>query len=67
MNYPADVRSIFQRAVDSRSIFCGGCAHSGFLHRDQIPRLCLFSECGCAGWQEPSVNDETITEIASEG
>jgi hypothetical protein len=67
MNYPADVRSIFQRLADSRSIFCSECTHSAFLHRDQHPRLCLFSECRCAGWQEPGDNHEPITEIASEG
>jgi len=67
MNFPADVREIFQRQFDSRSVFCTSCTHSEFLHRDQIPRLCLFSECGCAGWQEPVEQDQEATDIASEG
>lgn len=67
MNYSADVRSIFQHIADSRSIFCSECTHSEFLHRDEGPRLCLFSECGCAGWRDPGENDETTTDIASEG
>ena len=67
MNYSADVRSIFQQTADSRSVFCSECTHSEFLHRDEGPRLCLFSECGCAGWREPGENNEPTTEIASEG
>jgi hypothetical protein len=67
MSYPGDVRTFFQHIVDSRSVFCAGCTHSDFLHREHDARLCLFSECECEGWRPPGEYDETTTEIASEG
>jgi hypothetical protein len=67
MSYPADVRTVLQRIVDSRSVFCTGCTHSEFLHGEYDTRLCLFSECGCEGWRQPGEHNETTTGDASEG
>jgi hypothetical protein len=59
MSYPAVVRTVFERFVDARSVFCTGCAHSEFVHGEFGTRLCLFSECGCDGWRPPREHDET--------
>ncbi len=29
---------------------CAGCSHSEFVHADDAPRWCLFSECGCSDY-----------------
>lgn len=67
MSYPVGVRTVFQRIVDPRSVFCAGCAHSEFLHGEHGRRLCLFSECGCKGWRKPGEQNESATGSPSEG
>jgi hypothetical protein len=29
---------------------CASCSHSEFVHADDAPRWCLFSECSCSDY-----------------
>jgi len=61
MRFPADADSIFRHAVDSRRVFCAGCAHSEFIHSDDGFRRCLYSECNCGAWRGPGERAEPTT------
>jgi hypothetical protein len=61
MRFPADADSIFRHAVDSRRVFCAGCAHSEFIHSDDDFRRCLYSECNCGAWRGPGERAEPTT------
>jgi hypothetical protein len=51
MGLSADAHSIFRHAVETRRVFCAGCAHSEFIHSDDGSRRCLYSECKCSSME----------------
>jgi hypothetical protein len=46
---------------------CTSCSHSEFVHADDAPRWCLFSECACSSYTIDLAALEARIELAHFG